>query len=191
MKKDISPKIRAFRKLYVYSLILLLISFVIGLFVSVLLNIPIGFILGETSNLADGITGTLATVITLFLLNFKYGYYENRATLAQLLLVVLSISALQIFITIMLGHSVWFTGPTMSFARYVFELRHPDMIGVIGAKKIVAEYNWIFMIIAFWVLYAPSMILGKYLGSKKGRKDSLKAKEEKSKEKTLNEHPFD
>ncbi|MBQ8794709.1 MAG: hypothetical protein IJZ63_08240, partial [Clostridia bacterium] len=87
MKKEISPKIRAFRKLYVYSLILLLISFVMGLFVSVLLNIPIGFILGETSNLADGITGTLATVITLFLLNFKYGYYENRATLAQLLLV--------------------------------------------------------------------------------------------------------
>ncbi len=191
MKKEISPKIRAFRKLYVYSLILLLISFVMGLFVSVLLNIPIGFILGETSNLADGITGTLATVITLFLLNFKYGYYENRATLAQLLLVVLSISALQIFITIMLGHSVWFTGPTVSFARYVFELRHPDMIGVIGAKKIVAEYNWILMIPAYWLIYAPIMIVGKYLGAKKSKKDFAKAKEEKEREKTLDGHPFD
>lgn len=47
------------------------------------------------------------------------------------------------------------------------------------------------MIIAFWTLYAPLMLFGRYLGVKKSKKDFAKDREERSKEKTLNGHPFD
>ena len=190
-EKKISTKLLALKNTYGFCWVTLFISFAIGLLVSVILNIPIGLILGVTSNLADGITGTVATLITLFILSFRDGYYHNKFKLRQLLISVVLVFVLQVIITLVLGHSVWFTGQTVSFARYIFEVRHPFWLSRVWASEMMEKYNWQLMIIAYWLLYAPIMIGGKYLGAKTSKEDFANAKEEKLKEKTLNEHPFD
>lgn len=191
MKKENSPKWLSLKNTYGFCWVTLFASFGVGLLVSVFLNIPIGFILGETSDLADGITAMIGTLVTLLFLCFEDGYHHNKFKLTHLILGVVLTFVLQVVITLILGHSVWFTGPTVSFARYAFELINPYMIGIIGAKEIIAKYNWYLMIPTFWLLYAPIMVVGKYLGAKKSKEDFAKAKEEKEREKTLDGHPFD
>lgn len=203
-KREIPPKLLSIRRQYASCFVTFFAAFLIGLAVSVILNFPIGLVLIECSefaedltlvdairDLAGGITGLVGALITIFVLSFLEGYYKNKFVFKQLLSAIALTFVTLVILNLILGHSVWFSGPTMFFASYVFEQKHFEIMGTKGAKQILENYRWFFMVIAFWVLYAPSMILGKYLGSKKGNKDSEKAKKEKSKEKTLNEHPFD
>lgn len=194
-KRESSPEFRAIKRQYASCFVILFASFLIGLAVRTILNWPIAAILSDNSmlnnnimSLIDGITGTSIALIALFILSFYDGYYHNKFVFKQILLAVVLTFATQVVLAIALGHSVWFSGPTMFFARYVFKTRHFDIIGTMGAKKVLENYRWLFILIAFWFLYAPLMISGKYLGTKKSKKDFAKVKEEKDKEKVFGEH---
>ena len=203
-KREISPEVLALKRQYNSCFIILFASFLIGLAVSVLLDIPIGVILTESTlmsenpTLAQGIrnfsvdiAGLVGTLITIFVLSFRDGYYNNKFVFKQLLLSITLVFVTQVVLVLILGHSVWFSGPTTSLASDVFKVRHFDIVGQRGSKRILISYKWCFMIPAFWVLYAPIMVAGKYLGAKKSKKNFAINKEEKTKEKTINEHPFD
>ena len=194
MKKEISPKIRAIRRQYIFCIVTLFAAFIIGLVVDVVfVNMPLGFIIGHTGSLLEHLIHIAITMLIMFIFCYKYGYYDSKFVLKPFLWALVFTFVTQIVVVFVFGPTMWFSGPTISIAGDLFDAKYPELEGAAWTltKETIYKYRWIFMIIAFWVLYAPSMILGKYLGSKKGRKDSLKAKEEKSKEKTLNEHPFD
>lgn len=197
-KRKFDPKVLSIKRQYASCFVALFASFLIGLAVMTIFNWPIAAILSDNDmlrnnimSLINGIIGTIVTLIALFILSFFDAYYHNKFVLKRLLVAIVLTFATQVVLAVVLGHSVWFSGLTCYFATYVSRTMHSDMVGVTGFKKILENYDWIFMIIAFWTLYAPLMLLGRYLGSKKSKKDFAKAKEEKAKEKTLNGHPFD
>ncbi|MBR5472389.1 MAG: hypothetical protein IKU82_00215 [Clostridia bacterium] len=197
-KRKFNPKVLSIKRQYASCFVTLFASFLIGLAVRTILNWPIAAILSDNDmlrnnimSLIDGIIGTIVTLVVLFMLSLFDGYYHNKFVLKRLLVAIVLTFATQVVLAIVLGHSVWFSGLTGFFATYVSRTMHSDMVGVMGFKKILENYRWIFMIIAFWTLYAPLMLFGRYLGSKKSKKDFAKAKEEKAKEKVLGGHPFD
>lgn len=203
-KRKFDPKVLSIKRQYASCFVTLFASFLIGLAVGVIMDIPIGLILTESSLmdensvLADNIRNfsvdtiyLVATLITIFVLSYTYGYRKNEFVFKQILFAVITTFITLVILNLVLGHSFWFSGPSMFFARDVLEARNFYMFGTMGVKKVLKNYQWIFMIIAFWTLYAPLMLLGRYLGSKKSKKDFAKAKEEKAKEKVLGGHPFD
>lgn len=193
-RKEISPNTRAIRRQYVFCVVTLFASFLFGLVIDiVLINMPLGLIIGHTGSLLEHLINIVITMAVMFVICYKEGYYKGEFVFKPFFISVVLTFITQVVLVFVFGPTMWFSGPTISIARDVFEAKHPDLIGAAWSitRETIYNYRWFFMIIAFWVLYAPSMILGKYLGSKNGKKDSEKAKEEKSKEKTLNGHPLD
>lgn len=181
----------AVKKQYIDCLITLLFAFLNGLILGIVLSLPIGLILGESSDFADALTVLLGTLITVFLSSYKKGYYFSRFEFSQLFLGILLTFATQIILVLM-GHTAWFSGPAMFWGSYLFKVRNPDTIILYSVHKTTIEnYRWIFVIGLYWFAYTPIIVLGKYLGAKKSKKDFVINKEEISQEKTINEHPFD
>lgn len=192
MKKiKFSPMLLAVVKQYRDCLVTLLFAFLNGLIISIVLSLPIGLILGESSNLADALVALLGTLITVFLSSCKKGYYFSRFKFSQLFIGIILTFATQIILVLM-GHSAWFSGPAMFWGSYLFEVINPEAVVRWNVHGVTIEnYRWIFVIALYWFAYVPLMILGKYLGAKKSKRDFKKSKEEKVKEKAINEHPFD
>ena len=194
MKKEMSLNARAIRRQYIFCIVTLFAAFIIGLVVDVVfVNMPLGFIIGHTGSLLEHVLHIAVVMSAMFVMCYYEGYYKSRFVFKQMLASVALTFITQVAFVFVFGPSAWLSGPTIFIARYVFDAQHPEFIGVAWSvtKEAIYNYRWVFMVIAFLTLYAPSMILGKYLGSRKGKKDSEKSKEEKLKEKTLNERPFD
>ncbi len=190
MKKEISPKARAIRRQYVSCAVILFSSFLIGLAVDiVLINIPLGLIIGHTGSILEQILHIAVTMVAMFVLCYKEGYYNSKFVFKQLLVALVLTFITQVALVFVFGPTMWLSGPTISIAGDVFDAKYPDLSEAawVLTKETIYKYRWFFMIVAFWVLYAPSMILGKYLGSKKGKKDSEKAKDKIKKEKVFGE----
>ncbi len=190
MKKEISPNARAIRRQYVSCVVTLFASFLIGMAVEiVLINIPLGFIIGHTGSLLEHLLHIVVTMAAMFVLCYKEGYYNSNFVVKQLLVSIVLTFITQVILVFVFGPTMWLSGPTISIARDVFDAKYPHLIGAAweATRETIYNYRWFFMIVAFWIAYAPSMILGKYLGSKKGKKDSEKAKEKIKKEKSFRE----
>ena len=165
---------RLVKKQFESCFVILFTAFGIGLLISVLLSIPLGLIIGYTSSLANFISGITAAAVTIFILSFKDGYHNYKFQWIQLFLAILLTFIAQLLLVIVIGHAAWISGPTILLARFIFNTKHPDLIGAVGSKEIVEEYRLISMIIAYWFFYAPLMALGKCLGRKKHQKDFRK-----------------
>ena len=197
-KRKSDPNVLSFKRQYASCFVTLFASFLIGLAVRTIFNWPIAAILSDNSmlknnimSLIDGIIGVIVTSISLFILSFSNGYYHNKFQLKQLLLAVLTTFFTQVILAIVLGHSVWFSGPTGFLATYVSRNIHSDMVGMIGFRRYLENYRWLFMTLSFWFAYAPLIITGKYLGAKKSKRDFAKVKGERAKQKSFDEHPLD
>lgn len=191
MKKEISPNARAIRRQYVFCVVTLFASFLFGLVVDiVLINLPLGLIIGHTGSLLEHLIHIVITMAIMFVICYKEGYYKSKFVFKPFFISVVLTFVTQVVLVFVFGPSAWLSGPTIFITRDVFDAKHPDLIGAAWSitRGTIYNYRWFFMVIAFWVLYAPSMILGKYLGSKKGKKDSEKAKEIIKKEKVFGEH---
>ena len=186
MKKELSPYARAIRRQYVSCVVTLFASFLIGMAVDiVLINMPLGLIIGHTGSLLEHILHIVVTMVAMFVLCYKEGYYNSKFVFKHMLVGVVLTFITQVVLVFVFGPTMWLSGPTISIARDIFNAKYPELIDAAWflTKETIYNLRWFFMIIAFWVLYAPSMILGKYLGSKTGKKDSEKAKEKTKKEK--------
>lgn len=149
-------------------------SFGIGLLVSVLLNIPLGLIIGHTGSLIDSLTGIIATATAIFILSWRDGYRNCKFKYTQLLLGILLTFATQVILVIIFGHTAWFSGPTIFIARYVINIVYPNLT---YTREILENYRWIFMIVTFWIVYVPLIFFSKYLGAKKHKKDFINYRE--------------
>lgn len=104
-------------------------------------------------------------------------YRNYKFKCSQLLLGILLTFVTQVLLVIIFGHTAWFSGSTIFIARYVINIVYPDLT---YGREILENYRWAFMIIAFWIVYVPLIFLGKYLGSKKHKKDFTEYKKANS-----------
>lgn len=197
-KREMSPQFLAIKRQYASCFIILFASFLIGLAVRTILCMPLIAILTEvlmlnkgTATFIDSVTGFAVALVTIFILSFNDGYHKNKFVFKQLLLAIVLTFIMQVVINLILGPSVWFSGPTVFISDYVFKHTHFEILGTMGAKQISKNYDWLFMMLSFWFAYAPLIITGKYLGAKKSKRDFAKVKGERKKQKSFDEHPLD
>ena len=148
--------------------IILISSYGMGLLISVLLSIPFGLVIGHSSDLANFFSGIIATVVTIFILSCRDGYHTHKFKFSKLLLSVILAFLTQCLLVFIIGHAVWFSGPTVYLASYLLDTTKSS---VINLKETLEIYRWILMLIAFVFVYAPLMFLGEYVGTKKHQRD--------------------
>ena len=169
MPDNNTSNLKAFFKEFGYYLVNFFMSVLIGLGISILLDIPTKFIKTINIDLGHFIAYFLGMCIALYVRSYQQGYHQNTRTYTfqfkKTLLYVGIVFAVQIaLIFIIGGHAVYISGPTYWLASYV--LPAADRATIEG-RLMIAGYDWLFMILADVFIYAPIMILGEYLGAKR------------------------
>ncbi len=158
------------------------ISVIIGLGIVLLLNIPMKFIRVLNMDLGAFIVHFLSMCIILYIRSYRRGYHTNTKTYTfkpqKAVLFVGIVFAIQIALTFIIGgHGVYISGPTFWLASYI--LPAADR-AIADGKSMIACYDWLFMILADILIYAPVMILGEYFGAKKNDTEVTMAQNDES-----------
>ena len=143
-------------------------SMLISLFASIVLNIPLKFLITNYNNLTNFIVGVLSLCIALFSIFFYEGYKTKKFVLKSLLISLGLLLCFVVIISTLIGHAVYISGPTVYLADYIIRVKAPahalDLL-------VLYRYSLIFMLLAFIFIYAPIMLIANYLGVKfKNRK---------------------
>ena len=82
--------------------------------------------------------------------------------------------AVQILVILLIsGHAVYVSGPTVWLSLFIL----PDSyVTTPKGQLIIIGYDWMFMLLADILIYAPIMILGEYLGDKQNKKELAETK---------------
>lgn len=168
MPDNDTSKLKAFLKNFSYYLVNFFMSVIIGLGVSILLDLPMKFTRVINMDLGAFIVHFLGMCIALYVRSYRHGYLQNTRTYSfafkKTLLYVGIVFAVQIALTLIIGgHAVYISGPTVWLASYV--LPAADRTFADG-RAMIAGYDWLFLLLADVFIYAPIMILGEYRGAK-------------------------
>ena len=143
----------------------------VGLLISVVCNIPLRFIKIINIDLALFIVGFVGMGVTLFRRSWALSYSANSYTytfkLKTTLLLVGMVLGVQILLSLLIGHTVYISGPTHWLAFYVLSAINPTLV---NAKTMLLNIDWALLLVADICIYAPIMILGEYLGAKQHNK---------------------
>ena len=161
-----------------YYLVDFFMSVIIGLSIVILLDIPMKFMRVINLDLVAFIVHLLSMCIVLYIRSYRRGYHTNTKTYTfvwkKAILLVSIVFAIQIVLTVIIGgHGVYISGPTFWLASYV--LPAADR-AVEEGRAMIAGYDWLFMILADILIYAPIMILGEYWGDKQNKKEIAETK---------------
>ena len=161
-----------------YYLVDFFMAVIIGLGVSILLDIPMKFMRVINMDIGAFIVHFLSMCIVLYIRSYRRGYHRNTQTYTfepkKAALFVGIVFAVQIVLIFIIGgHAVYLSGPTVWFTSYI--LPAADR-AVAEGRAMIAGYNWIFMILADIFVYAPIMILGEYWGDKQNQKQIAETK---------------
>lgn len=161
-----------------YYIIDFFMSVLIGLGVTILLNIPMKFLKIINIDLGGFIIHILSMCIALYKRSYSRSYNANTRTYTfhfkKALLYIGMAFAAQILLTIIIGsHAVYISGPTVFLSSFVFPGFDRTMA---EGRLMIAGYDWLFMILADILIYAPIMILGEYLGDKQNKKELAETK---------------
>ena len=139
----------------------------IGLLVSIICNIPLRFINIINTDVGLFIVGISGMGITLFRRCYGQGYNANSHTytfkLKTTLLFVGMVFVVQISLSLLIGHTVYISGPTHWLAFYILSVINPTLV---NAKKMLLGIDWSLLLIADVFVYAPIMIFAERLGAK-------------------------
>ena len=166
-------------KEFSYYLVDFFMSVLIGLGISILLNVPMKFIRVIDIDLGSFVVHFLSMCIVLYVRSYRRSYSANTHTycfqIKKALLYIGITFAVQMLLTIIIGgHAVYISGPTFWLMSFVF----PDLDRTMAeGRAMLAGYDWLFMILADILIYAPIMILGEYLGDKQNKKQLAEAKD--------------
>lgn len=160
-------------KEFSYYLVDFFMAVIIGLGVSILLNIPMKFIRVINMDLGAFIVHILSMCVALYIRSYRRGYHRNTRTYTfqckNALLLVGIVFAVQIALTLIIGgHAVYISGPTVWFTSYILPAADRS---VAEGRIMIAGYDWLFMLLADVFIYAPIMILGEYWGDKQNNKE--------------------
>ena len=171
--------LKALFKEFSYYLVNFFISVIIGLGISILLDIPMKFIKTINIDLGHFIAHFMGMCIALYTRSYRQGYHQNTSTytfqLKKVLLYVGIVFAVQIALLLIIGgHTVYISGPTVFLTSYVLPAADRT---IAEGRLMIAGYDWLFMILADFFIYAPIMILGEYLGAKQNVKEITQEKQ--------------
>lgn len=157
-------------------------SVIVGLGIVILLNIPMKFMRVINIDLGAFIVHFLSMCIVLYIRSYRRGYHTNTRTYTfapkKAALFVSIVFAIQIALTLLIGgHGVYISGPTFWLASYI--LPAADR-AITDGRSMIACYDWLLMILADILIYAPIMIIGEYLGAKKNTVEVAMAKNNES-----------
>lgn len=168
--KNKFAKVKTVLKEYEIYFVILIVSIAIGNLIDIITRIPIGLILGETSDLWGFIIGNIGTIIAMFVLSFKKGYRCRKLEYKKMLLNTIFLLVLQLVVALTIGHTVYISGPSVFLATVVSGITD-------FRSEILNMYETFFMVVIFLFNYAPAIILGQYFGFKKRKKDFPKNKD--------------
>lgn len=138
-------------------------SMLISLFTSIVLNIPLKFLIPNYNNLTNFIVGILSLCIALFSIFFYEGYKTKKFELKSLLISLGFLLCVVTIVSTLIGHAVYISGPTVYLADYILHLKEPMKI---FDPIIVNRCCLYLMLLAFILVYAPLMLIANYLGIK-------------------------
>ena len=138
-------------------------SMLISLFTSIVLNIPLKFLIPNYNNLTNFIVGILSLCIALFSIFFHEGYKTKKFELKPLLIALGLLLCFVTLVSTIIGHAVYISGPTVYLADYILHLKEPMKI---FDPIIVNRFCLYLFLLAFVLIYAPIMITANYLGMK-------------------------
>ena len=174
--------INGFLKAYGYYFVDFFMSVIIGMGVSILLDIPMKFIRVINMDLGAFVVHFVSMCIALYVRSYRRGYHTNTRTYTfhfkKVLLFVFSVFGAQSLLVLLIGgHAVYISGPTVWFSSYVVPAADR---AIAEDRAMIAGYDWLFMILADVFIYAPIMILGEYWGDKQNRQELAAAKIDES-----------
>ena len=153
------------------------IDFAVGigmsLVVTLLLSIPFAFIRDLNMGLIRFVIGLPSICLVLYRRCYRMYYHKNSHTYAF----SLKRSAVHIafaflwqacFVILVGAHAVYITGPTYWITDTLFSAAaRSDM----GGHFLREGHDWLLMILADFLFYAPCMLFGEYMGGKERRND--------------------
>ena len=152
--------LKTFERIFVYYFA----SMGISLLASILLDIPMKFLLGDNyTDLTEFFISELSFVISLFVLFFMDGFHHKKIQLKAFMLSELILLILLIVVICLIGRAVYISGPTDHLARYILYQVNPYLI---NGKVMLNRYCMVLMICAYVALYAPLMLIAEYIGAK-------------------------
>jgi len=168
-----TKKFKALLKDFGYYLVDFFISVLIGLGVAIVLNVPMKFLKLSNIDLCSFIVSILSMCIALYIRSYSRSYNANTRTytfrLKRALQCIAMTYAVQIAVILLIsGHAVYVSGPTCWLSLFIL----PDSyVTTPKGQLIIAGYDWMFMLLADLLIYAPIMVLGEYLGDKQNKKE--------------------
>ena len=157
------PFFKTFERTFVYYFA----SVGISLLANILLSIPLKFIIKSNMSLASFIVGTLSMLLSLFILFYRDGFKTKKLELKYFLPSLAVILLLLVAILLLIGHAVYIAGPTEFLDEYF-----PKMLiqSPINLKVVVNLTSAALMIVAFLLLYTPTILISEKFGIKKRNK---------------------
>ncbi len=161
-----------------YYLVDFFMSILIGLGAVIIINIPMKFLRLINIDLCSFIVGILCMCITLYMRSYSRSYNANTRTYTFQLKRALKCIAMTIVVQILVillisGHAVYVSGPTVWLTLFIL----PDAFRTsLDGRMMIAGYDWMFMLSADILIYAPIMIIGEYLGDKQNKKEIAESK---------------
>lgn len=172
MQQSIKQKVSALLREFVPYFINLYAGLGIGLLASCACIIPLRFLKIIDDSLGSFITGIIPMMIMLYIRSWRKGYRSNSATykfrFRKVTLLVGMTFGVQILLAILIAPTVYISGPVAWLSDY---FSSPLLT---TGEYPIAVHDWLLMISADVLLYAPAIIAGEYFGAKNHNKDFKK-----------------
>lgn len=157
------PFLKTFERMFVYYFA----SVGISLLANIALSLPLRFIFQNHISLTSFIVGMLSMLVSLFILFYRDGHKTKRLELRYFLPSLAIVLLILVAVLLIIGHAVYIAGPTDFLDEYfpAILIQSP-----INPKVAVNLSTAALMILAFLLLYTPTIILAEHFGVKKANK---------------------
>lgn len=163
MRLYMKPFLKTLERIFVYYFA----SVGLSLLTSVILNVPLKFIIKNYNNAVNFATHALLMLVLLFVFFYRDGYNTKKLELKYFLPSLAVILLLLVAVLLIIGHAVYIAGPTEFLDEYFPKIL---LQSPINPKVTVNLGSALLMCAAFLILYAPTILLAETLGIKKRNK---------------------
>ena len=161
--------VRSILKQYEACAIMWYASFGIALIVLMVIQIPLGLIIGHSNSVLTYLIYFISAPIAQFIMSYRDGRRNYQFKLWRLLIALALTIATQVLLAIIIGgHAVYFSGPAIVWDEYLLRIYNPVSV---HTRTILDAYEWLLMFASDLLVYVPTIILGAYLGCQKRIKE--------------------
>lgn len=133
----------------------------LSLLASVLLNIPLKFLIKDYNSLTEFFVGIVGLILAMFTLSFFYGYKTNKFEIMPIVFAAAVFLILLTIVICLIGRAVYISGPTNYLARYIVD----NVTSTVTNENVLLnQHCLVFMICAYIFLYIPTIIIAQFAG---------------------------